>query len=231
MARRILASPGTYWKIFIQKHLEIFSISLRKLANTEFVSGDEDAISERLILVLRQVCFELNQKNKNMELRVPTWEAPIQPTTEAEMTGGKRRKRPDFTCSYFNGHANSPEQQDVPLHVECKRLGSPTSSSWNLNENYVKKGIKRFDCTMFNYGKRASAGMMIGYIISMTPEDIGTDVNAYQRKHFPEYPEIEFAFDKKAVFKARQQIQRRAVEPLHFELLHLWADLRGKYQT
>jgi hypothetical protein len=230
MARRILSPPITYWKIFKQKYLELFSISLFELANTKTISGDEDAISERLIIILRQVCFKLNQRQKNIEIRVPIWEAPIQPTDEYEIKGGKSRKRPDFTCYYFNAHANSLEQQEVPLHVECKRLGSPTSPSWNLNENYVKNGIKRFDRMMFNYGKHAPTGMMIGYIISMTPEEIGVEVNTYQREHLPGYPGIEFDFDGKTIFKARQQINRRYVAPYRFELIHLWADLRAKYQ-
>lgn len=228
MPRRTLTSPRNCWKTFIQNYLELFTISLRELTNVESVTGDEDAISERLILILRQVCFKLNKSRKNGEIRVPIWEAPIQPTTEDEIKGGKSRKRPDFTCNYFNAHANSSEQQEVSLHVECKRLGSPTSSFWNLNENYVRNGIKRFDCVMFNYGKHAPTGMMIGYIMDMTSEDIRVDVNAYQKKHLPDYPEIEFDSDEESIRRAHQKIQRRSVEPLEFELVHLWTDLRVK---
>jgi len=231
MPRRNLASPKTCWNIFKQEYLELFTISLLELADMESVTGDEDAISERLIIILRRVCFKLNQSRKNGEIRVPIWEAPIQPTAEDEIKGGKRRKRPDFTCYYFNAHANSSEHQEVSLHIECKRLGSPTSPSWNLNENYVSNGIKRFDCVIFNYGKGAPTGIMIGYIINMAPEDIRADVNAYQKKILPEYPGIEFDSNEKSILKAHQEIQRRSVLPLEFELFHLWTDLRVKYRS
>jgi hypothetical protein len=207
----------------------VFSTALRELAEKDSISGDEDAISELLSLIIRQVCFYFNRSRDNEEIRAPIWEAPIQPVNQVEVRGGKRRKRPDFTCYYFNCHAGSPDEQEIPLHVECKRLGSPTSSSWNLNENYVINGIKRFDCSTHQYGKRSPSGMMIGYIISMTPEEIETEVNGYQKKHLPNYPDITFTFDDRKPFQTYQKIQRRSVEPAQFELIHLWVDLRYKY--
>ena len=71
--------------------------------------------------------------------------------------------------------------------------------------------------------------MMIGYIISMTPAEIETEVNGYQRKHLPNCPDITFTFDERIQFQAHQQIQRRNIEPAQFELIHLWVDLRNKY--
>ncbi|MCP4157891.1 MAG: hypothetical protein GY757_59830 [bacterium] len=158
---------------------------------------------------------------------MPIWEAPIQPVTGNDLKG-KKSKRPDFTCYYFNAHANSPEQQEIPFHVECKRLGCPgaKSPSWKFNDNYVSKGIKRFDCASFNYGKGAPSGMMIGYIISMSPEAIVCDVNGYQKEHLSHFPDIEFNFDVKAVFQGLQEIERLHVSPVQFELIHLWVDLR-----
>jgi hypothetical protein len=63
----------------------------------------------------------------------------------------------------------------------------------------------------------------------MTPEEIETEVNGYQKKHLPNYPDITFTFDERTPFQTYQQIQRRSVEPAQFELIHLWADLRYKY--
>jgi hypothetical protein len=231
MARRTLSPPITHWNTFKQLYLEVFSNALRELAKNDSLSGDEDAISESLCLIIRQVCFNFNRSRDNEEIRapVPIWEAPIQPVNRGELRGGKKRKRPDFTCNYLNAHAVSPDELEIPLHVECKRLGSPTSNSWNLNKNYVINGIKRFDCSTHQYGKRSPSGMMIGYIISMTPQEIETEVNDYQRKHLPSCPDITFTFDKRTPFQTHQQIQRRSVEPAQFELIHLWVDLRGKY--
>ena len=144
------------------------------------------------------------------------------------MKGGKIRKRPDFTCKFSNPWACSPEEYEIAFHVECKRLGTHTSPSWNLNEKYVINGIKRFDCSIYEYGKRAPSGMMIGYIIGMTPEVLEKEVNRYKRKFLPYCPDVGFKFDQKTLFQTHQQIQRRNIEPVQFELIHLWVDLRNK---
>lgn len=229
MPRRKLSPPITYWNIFKQQYLEIFSTALQELAGEDSISGAEDDISEILSVILRQVCFNINRSRPNEELRMPIWEVPIQPASRDELQCGKRGKRPDFTCYYFNSHADSPGEQEIPLHVECKLLGIPTSSTWILNKNYVMNGIKRFDCKSHEYGKRAPSGMMIGYITSMTPTKIETEVNGYQKKHLPYCPDLKFKFDERTLFQTRHKIQRRSVTPRLFELIHLWVDLRDKY--
>jgi hypothetical protein len=207
----------------------VFSTALQKLSESASISGDEDAISEILCSILNRVCFNFG-KSRNLELQTPYWEAPIQPVTGDELKGGKVRKRPDFTCKCINPWANSHDKYEISLHVECKRLGFPTSATWILNENYVKNGIKRFDSKIHEYGKRAYSGMMIGYIISMTPEEIESEVNDYQKKYAPEYTEIKFFFDTTTLFRSRQDIKRKNVMPARFELIHFWVDLRNCYK-
>lgn len=227
MARRELPAFSILWNKHKQLYMEVFSKALRELSERDFVCGDEDAISETLSLILNEICF-LIRKSRDQEVQTPYWEAPIQPVSEQELKGGKVRNRPDFTCKCSNPWANSLEEYEIPLHVECKRLGKPTSASWNLNKNYVENGIKRFDCCTHEYGKRASSGMMIGYIIGMTPVELEKEVNRYQRKLLPYCPDIGFTFDIKTLFQTHQQIQRRNIEPVQFELIHLWVDLRNK---
>ena len=221
MARRSLPSFAILWQRHEGLYLEVFSIALLELSRKNCVSGDEDAISERLCPRLNQACFEL-AKCRNIDIRTPVWEGPIQPVTEEELKGGKIRKRPDFTCRCSNPFAVSSDEHEIPLHVECKCLGNPTSASWNLNENYIKNGIKRFDSGTHEYGKRASSGIMIGYIISMKPKDILQEVNAHQKKLLPDYPNITFDFNSTPLFQIRQKIKRKYVLPKLFELIHLW---------
>ena len=102
-------------------------------------------------------------KKSNREIRPPDWEKPIQPIINTEIKGGKIKKRPDFTCNLCNTITESPDNYVLPFHVECKRLGKPTSPAWILNKNYVENGIKRFDSSEHEYGKRANSGLMIGY--------------------------------------------------------------------
>ena len=209
---------------------EVFSTALRELSESPSVSGDEDAISEILCSILNRVCFNFG-KSRNQELQTPYWETPIQPVTGDELKGGKIKKRPDFTCKFINPWAASPEKYEISLHIECKLLGHPTSATWILNKNYVKNGIKRFDSKIHEYGKRADSGMMIGYIIGMTPQEIESEVNGYQKKHAPAYADIKFFCDTTTLFKAIQDIKRKNVIPARFELIHLWVDLRNCYKN
>lgn len=228
MARRPLSPFVTLWNRHVQLYSEVFSAALQELSESSSISGDEDAISEILCSILSRVCFGLG-KSRNQDLQTPYWESPIQPVTADELKGGKIRKRPDFICKCLNPWANSHEEYEISLHVECKLLGYPTSSRWILNENYVKNGIKRFDSNIHEYGKRAPSGLMIGYIISMTPEEIESEVNDYQKKHAPEYAQIRFLFDTMTFLEARQAIERRNIMPSRFELIHFWVDLRSCY--
>ena len=82
---------------------------------------------------------------------------------------------------------------------------------WILNENYVKNGIKRFDSKTHEYGKRVNSGIMICYIISMTPVKIENEVNIYQKRHLPENNKVKFSFDTKLLFKSNQNIKRKNV--------------------
>ncbi|NIM14190.1 MAG: hypothetical protein GTO45_19260 [Candidatus Aminicenantes bacterium] len=230
MARRPLPPFIILWNRHTQLYLEVFSLALQELAEKDSVTGDEDAISETLCLILSRVCYNAG-KSRNQEVQTPYWEAPIQPAAPDELKDGKSRKRPDFTCKCLNPRADSPEEYEISFHVECKLLGYPTSVSWNLNKNYVENGLKRFDCNNHQYGKRAPSGMLIGYIISMTPEEIETEVNGYQKKHLPHYTDINFMFNTITLFRTHQKIERRNVRPVQFELFHLWVDLRNNYQT
>jgi hypothetical protein len=101
-----------------------FSTALRELAEKDSLSGDEDAISELLSLIIRQVCFNFNRSRDNEEIRVPIWEAPIQPVNRGELRGGKRRKRPDFICNYFNSHAVSADEL-IGIRSGMQKVGQP----------------------------------------------------------------------------------------------------------
>jgi hypothetical protein len=90
----------------------------------------------------------------------------------------------------------------------------------------LSDGIKRFDCKTHEYGKRAPGGMLLGYIIDMAPREIETEVNGYKRKYLPDFPDLRFEFEEVPPFQTCQEITRGNVEPVQFELVHLWVDLR-----
>jgi len=224
VARHSLSSFAVLWQRHERLYIEVFSSALQVLTTKEITLDDEDAISEILCIILNQVCFELGQ-SRNIEVRTPVWEGPIQPVVADELKGGKIRKRPDFNCKCSNRFALFAEEHEIPLHVECKRLGDSSSSSWNLSKNYVDNGTQRFDSITHEYGKRAPSGLMIGYIVGMTPETILTKVNGYQKKSLPSNPAMEFDFGDGNLFTSLQPLTRKHVLPERFKLIHLWVDL------
>jgi len=229
MARRSLPEFAILWQRHESLYLMVFSTALLELAGKEKISGDEDAISEMLCPILNSVCFNIAH-SRNIEIRTPCWEPPILPVSNDELKGGKIRKRPDFTCKCYNSYANSAEEHEIPFHVECKRIGCPTSSSWILNKNYVCNGIKRFDSPEHEYGKRAPSGLMVGYLISMDPENILKEINGFQTKECPKNKAIASDFIQKHVNSTSQFLQRVNVKPKDFKLTHMWVDFRHNYQ-
>jgi hypothetical protein len=229
MARRVLPEFVFLWQQHELLYLTLFSTALNELADKSQLSGDEDAVSEKLCQILRSVCFNFAH-SQNKEIRTPSWEPPIPPVSEDELKGGKIRKRPDFTCNCYNSFASSAEEHEISFHIECKLLGNPTSQTWILNKNYVTNGIKRFDSIEHEYGKRATSGLMIGYIIDMSPGTILDEVNNYQKTECPRNHAIAFTFTQEHVNTTHQILNRTTVMPENFKLTHMWADLRHNYQ-
>jgi len=225
MARRSIPSAPMLWQRHETLYVGLFYLALQKLSKNKFKTSNEDMISERLCPILHALCYEESQRQQ-CDIPPPHWEKPIQPVNESELKGGKIRKRPDFTCNLYN-HFASADEFEISFHIECKRLGVPSSSRWILNENYVTKGIKRFDCSSHEYGKRAYSGMMIGYIISMSHDIIQDEINTHQKLHCPDNPKIVFVIDDKNVQQCHQGLKRKNVKPDKFKLIHLWVDLRS----
>lgn len=220
MARKPPPSFEMLWARHESIYRKVFSEAMKQLMCLGNIKGNEDGISQELAPFLVKVCFELN-KAKGFEIRPPVWEGPIH----------ENKKRPDFTCFFVNSMATSSRYFQLSFHVECKRLGYPTSATWVLNKKYVQNGIYRFDSPTHQYGKDVVSGMMIGYIISMEPTQIQNEVNAFQENLLPASPKLGFDFQCEAPFQTEQQLKRTSVKPESFRLIHLWIDLRGNYKT
>ena len=211
---------GLYRRIFVQ--------ALIRLAAESSISGDENSISKHLSTIVVTVCREI-ANTENREVQLPASDGLNQPVHVDEMQEDFTRTRPDFTCNCINPRAESNEDYLIPFHIECKLLGEPTSTTWILNTNYVTHGIARFDLESHRYGNRASSGIMIGYIISMTPEQIQTEVNSCIEKKLPDVPPLVFALSD-VPLQSQHRFARRHVTPTPFTLIHLWVDIRSNYQ-
>jgi len=225
MAKQTFPTAFELWKRHEKIYIGIFTSALLVLMDSQYDKSDEIKISETLCPILNNICFEESRK-MGCEIPTPYYEAPIQPISTSELRGGKSVKRPDFTCTLTNSMALKADEYQLPFHIECKRLGFPTSRTWILNENYVVNGIMRYDSNEHEYGKRAFSGLMIGYIVSMDLNQILTEVNFYQRKHCAHNSEVEYQFTNNGVQQYLQKLNRRNLIPERFGLTHLWVNLR-----
>ncbi len=226
MARRTI-SFAALWSRHESLYKYIFIEALIRLAAEPRISRGEKIVSKHLSRILVTVCREI-ANTKNQEVHSPTPDGLNQPVNAEEMEEEFTGKQPDFTCNCYNPQAKSNETYLIPFHVECKLLGEPTSSTWILNRNYVTNGIARFDLQSHKYGNRASSGIMIGYIISMTPEQIQTEVNSHIETILPYVPPLVFALSR-VPLQSEHSFARRHVMPTPFTLIHLWVDIRNNY--
>jgi len=217
MARKFgkIGSFDSLWQKHESLYTSIFVEALNTLQITDTQRNDEDAISEILCLEIKKVCF------RRKCVKIPQWEAPIEPSTQQDLKGGKIRMRPDFTCSIINSFAESYEMHNLSFHIECKRLGQRVGS-WNLNKNYVTNGVCRFDTRTHEYGKRAASGMMIGYIVNMDHDAILLDVNSHLLRQG--FSKLAFNIQRK-ISTCEQRMNRNQIAPAEFKLIHLWANL------
>ncbi len=227
MARRKITF-AKLWSQHESLYRHIFVEALVRLAAELRILGDENDVSKHLATILVAVC-QKNAKARNEEIRTPLYELPQQPVNIDETQEDFIRKKPDFTCNRINLQAKSLPEYEIPFHVECKLLGKPTSSTWILNRNYVTNGIARFDLQSHKYGNWASSGLMIGYIVSMTPGEIQTQVNSHIEKKLPGVPRLEFKLSG-VPLRSKHRFERKHVTPTPFTLFHLWVDLRSNYR-
>lgn len=216
------------WSRHERLYQNVFVEALIRLGAERHLSGDENSVSKHLFAIVVTVCREIANR-ENREIHPPASDGLNQPVDTDEAQQEFTRKRPDFTCNCIDPRAESNEDYMIPFHVECKLLGEPTSPSWVLNRNYVRNGMARFDLQSHKYGNRASSGMMIGYIISMTPKQIETEVNGHIEADLPSVPSLVFDLSGN-VLQTRHVFERRNVVPTPFTLLHLWVDIRHNYQ-
>jgi hypothetical protein len=199
------------WQRHRERYMKIFCRALNLLEIDDEQRKDEDIISEKLFPILRHIC-RIDGKGAAL----PNWELPIH----------HNHKRPDFTCALINVNADSDDMYEIPLHIECKRLGEKPSSTWNLNKNYVENGIKRYDDNEYDYGKNAPSGIMIGYIVSSRKMNILNEVNNYLPK---EIGPLKFVSPEKLeIYESKYQ--RKLTTPFDFTLHHIWVDLRSKIE-
>ncbi|MDR3199587.1 MAG: hypothetical protein LBU34_17095 [Planctomycetaceae bacterium] len=215
------------WDIFVNRYIELFLHALVKLREeSDLDESNENSISERLLIRLRESCCEFMNK-RDIRLYVPVWECPIQPTSLQDSRGGQLGKRPDFTCVFPNPRPGSHENYERYLHIECKVIGRGSAIESRDKRNYVSEGILRFDNTEHKYGKNAQTGIMIGYIVGETLEHIQESINGFIQTYINYHRPLQFDFNEINICQSHNQFERQHVLPVNFLLVHIWIDLRN----
>lgn len=218
--------------------------NLRSLANELWADREAKCLSiiERALLMLReaddlaetevelnrQLYFKLLKASRELypdDVVPPTMDSNNQPDSDDEIRARREQKRPDFQWNFLDRYESDPQRSSKQFVVECKRLGRPPSSNWNLNSNYSENGIMRFCDPEWGYGKQAPSGAMLAYWQSMEGKDVLREVNEGCRRHsIPDLVLVGSWFPQ-GISKFEHDLMR----PFHispFKLRHLWIDLR-----
>lgn len=216
------------WWNHERRVLRIFERALELLRAENDLNVCEDSLNRRLYRCIKKANAKLLKQNEGVESPV-MYEANNQPDADDEQRAQREDKQPDFQWGLTDQSEEDPLRQDKYFVIECKRLGEPVRKSWVFNKNYVERGILRFVCAEHGYGRSAPSGAMVGYIRSMTSQDILNEVNGHATR--ASLHGVILSGDgwvDKGVTRLEQQLDRPKVPPTPFSLRHLWVDLRQK---
>jgi hypothetical protein len=150
----------------------------------------------------------------------PSYETRNPPTPDTEDSASER-KVPDICWGYLDHEEPDPRRSARNFVIECKRLGSSTPSGWVFNVRYVTDGVQRFIDPDWRYGKDVASGAMVGYIESMTADDILAEVNtAAVDSRIPPIRHLTAA----APLHELDHVLARTFRVNPFRLIHLWIE-------
>ncbi len=226
-----IPTPGQLWLRYEELILEVLTEALFSLRNQPILPTEEPAINLEFYFRIRRVSLDLTRSGRGM---IPSviYEGRNQPI-EGETINDKRIKKvPDFQWPIIDDSQTDTSKAYKIFVIECKRLGKPTINKWIFNKNYINHGVIRYISEDWGYGKDTISGAMIGYIQNMTPNDILIEVNYCAAESGISAINLSAAgWKNNDVSRLDQLLDRPNVPPTHFNLRHLWIDLRDKYAS
>lgn len=218
-----LISSLSLWERHEQRVLAILRSALVRLS-TRNPEGNELELNRELYLCILEVNGENKESGSDAWFDYPpTPDGRNSPTPDTQGSPSER-KIPDLQWGYFDHQATDWHHGVRSFVIECKRLGTPSSSGRAFNVQYVDDGVRRFVDLQWRYGKDVATGAMVGYVESLTMAKIVADVNlALNRLGVPA-----LALPAGMVGPLIQMQHRldRPFEITPFRLVHLWVDLR-----
>jgi len=216
------------WGNHEKRVLTIFSYALKMLRDKSCLPKEENELNRELCFLVRRANKKLSESNSGINAPC-LYEVNNQPDVDDIIRSKREDKRPDFQWGICDPNETNPDRMDKFYILEAKRLGSPSSPKWILNENYVFHGIKRFILPEWGYSKSMSSGAMIGYVQDMELDDILDQVNDYASKE--EITKLSLSSDawNEDINRLEHQLKRHEIKPNFFDLRHIWVDLRHHY--
>lgn len=215
------------WQRHVETVLETFREALALLSSDSVVGQEPDLNRE---LYDRLQMADRNRFNRNLRTLIAPimYEARNPPSPDTKGTSSER-KIPDFQCGYIDHQEPDPLRAARFFMIECKRLGHSSKSGWAFNSNYIHEGVMRFVDRNWRYGKDVADGAMVGYIESMTLEELMTEVNRVATSlHLPALES--FSGGEKPLHELRHKLTRLfPISP--FILWHLWIEMKVSSDT
>lgn len=204
--------------------LEVFRCALVRLVNEPQLPEDERELNRKLYFRAKEEVVRLERAGICLASTIIP-DSPSLPIDEHAASRARESTRPDFQCELLDAQAG----EYLVYALECKRLGHPKPRTWVLNRNYTTKGVKRFIDPESGYGEGATSGAMIGYVQTMSPDEILKEVNGYAEKvNVPAIKRRDGRWVDRGVTRLNQTLDRK-LSPSPFKLRHLWVDLRHRY--
>lgn len=215
------------WDRFESRVLEITRLALILMQEAATLPDDEKELNQRLGHYIREASWQLKASDTGI-VGAPHLDALNQPDLDDVEPARREDTRPDFQWELKDLQARNRSEYQRFYAMECKRLGSATSHSWVLNEQYIINGVRRFLKAEYSYGSPKSnpSAVMIGYVQNMELEEILIEVNGFgQRNAIPQINLSKSGW-RRGISLLDHQLNRPEIDPSPLSLRHLWVDLR-----
>lgn len=214
------------WTRYKQDIFSLIAETLLLLQQQPDLPEIEDSTSQPSLNRELFRCFRKACKNLGLTYHLPTREGKNPPYFGDITPKPREEKRPDFYWQFIDSLADEASCEKRFI-LECKRLGSPSSANWKLNQNYLNHGILRFLSAPHEYGKGDDEGAMVGYIQSMDLEDIYREISQAIQDISEPIPLLQLLgeWKEKDISKLVHDCERQfPISP--YRLHHFWVDLR-----
>lgn len=221
-----LLSRLDLWLRHERRVLDVLTKALSLLRIEPGLERDEVALNRKLFFCLLDANDQLWRAGKGGFDHPPVSEGKNPPDLNDEQRVMREDKIPDFLWSFIDHGAADSRRGARHFVIECKRLGSPPSTSWILNANYIHHGVLRFVLPEYGYAKGEASAAMVGYIESMEPDNILAEVNVAAQGAVAPITSPNGGWLIDGVSQLDHDVVRRSPESV-LALKHLWVDLRA----